>query len=57
MQEYLGKKSLLPFHTKLWIGAKNVADKWVWEDGTDFNYSKGLDSSGSPVFWNSHKKE
>ena len=57
MQEYLGKKSLLPFHTKSWIGAKNVADKWVWEDGTDFNYSKGLDSWGSPMFWNSHKKE
>ena len=51
------KKSLLPFHTKSWIDARNVADKWVWEDGTDFNYSKGLDSWGSPMFWNSHKKE
>ena len=57
VQKYLERKSLLPFHTKSWIGARNLADKWVWEDGTDFNYSKGLSSWDSTVHWNSYKKE
>ena len=51
----LEKKSILPFHTISWIGARDWSEKWEWSDGLGLDYNNGLLSrpTSGQLYWNS----